>query len=57
MLGKVSVAVKTFDVCDFSRSAVTDLHLRRWRLWFLALMTATRFLFIFLGLEGALNNC
>ena len=31
--GKVSIAVKTFIVCDFSRSAVTD-----WRLWFLALM-------------------
>jgi len=29
--------VKTFGVCDFSRLAVTD-----WRLWFLALMTATR---------------
>jgi len=28
--------LKTFGVCDFSRSAVTD-----WRLWFLALMTAT----------------
>jgi len=35
-LGKVSIAVKTFGVCDFSRLAVTD-----WRLWFLALMTAT----------------
>jgi len=32
----VSIAVKTFDVCDFSRLAVTD-----WRLWFLALLTAT----------------
>ena len=41
-LGKVSVAVKTFGVCDFSRLAVTDWRLRRWRLWFLALMTATR---------------
>ena len=39
-LGKVSIAVKTFGVCDFSRLAVTDWHLRRWRLWFLALMTA-----------------
>jgi len=28
-------------VCDFSRLAVTDWRLRRWRLWFLALMTAT----------------
>jgi len=34
--GKVSIAVKTFGVCDFSRLAVTD-----WRLWFLALTTAT----------------
>ena len=42
MLGKVSVAVKTFGVCDFSRLAVTDWRLRRWSLWFLALMTATR---------------
>jgi len=33
--------VKTFGVCDFSRLAVTDWRLRRWRLWFLALMTAT----------------
>ena len=33
--------VKTFGVCDFSRLAVTDWRLRRWRL-FLALMTATR---------------
>jgi len=40
-LGKVSIAVKTFGVCDFSRLAVTDWRLRRWRLWFLALMTAT----------------
>jgi len=32
--------VKTFRVCDFSRLAVTDWRLRRWRLWFLALMTA-----------------
>jgi len=36
-LGKVSIAVKTFGVCDFSRLAVTD-----WRLWFLALKTATQ---------------
>ena len=28
--------MKNFGVCDFSRLAVTD-----WRLWFLALMTAT----------------
>ena len=35
-LGKVSIAVKTFGVCDFSRLAVTD-----WRLRILALMTAT----------------
>jgi len=34
--------VKTFGVGDFSRLAVTDWRLRRWRLWFLALMTATR---------------
>jgi len=40
-LGKVSIAVKTFGVCDFSRVAVTDWRLWRWRLWFLALMTAT----------------
>ena len=46
-LGKVSIAVKTFGVCDFSRLVVTDWRLRRWRLWFLALMTATRFSFIF----------
>jgi len=32
----------TFGVCDCSRLAVTDWRLRRWRLWFLALMTATR---------------
>jgi len=36
--------VKTFGVCDFSRLAVMDWRFRRWRLWFLALMTATRFL-------------
>jgi len=36
MLDKVSIAVKTIGVCDFSRLAVKD-----WRLWFLALMTAT----------------
>jgi len=41
-LDKVSIAVKTFGVCDFSRSAVTDWRLRRWRLCFLALLTATR---------------
>jgi len=41
MLSKVSIAVKTFGVCDFSRLAVTDWRLRRWRLWFLALTTAT----------------
>jgi len=34
--------VKTFGVCDFSRLAVTDWRLRPWRLFFLALMTATR---------------
>jgi len=33
--------VKTFGVCDFSRLAVTDWRLRRWRLWFLALLIAT----------------
>jgi len=37
-----SIAVTNFGVCDFSRWAVTDWRLRRWRLWFLALMTATR---------------
>jgi len=42
LLGKFSIAVKTFGVCDFSRLAVTDWRLRRWRLWFLALMTATQ---------------
>ena len=40
-LGKVSIAVETFGVCDFSCLAVTDWRLRRWRLWFLALLTAT----------------
>jgi len=29
-----------FGVCDFSRLAVTDWRLRRWRLWFLALSNA-----------------
>jgi len=43
MLVKVSIAVKTFGVCDFSCLAATDWRLRRWRLWFLALMTATQF--------------
>jgi len=37
----VSIAVKTFGFWDFSRFAVTDWRLRRWRLWFLALMTGT----------------
>jgi len=32
--------VKNFGVCDFSRLAVTDWRLRRWRLWFLALSNA-----------------
>jgi len=36
-LGEVYIAVMNFGVCDFSRFAVTD-----WRLWFLALITATR---------------
>jgi len=31
-----------FGGCDFSRFAVTDWRLRRWRLWILAPMTATR---------------
>jgi len=31
-----------FGVCDFSRLAVTDWRLRRWRLWFLALSNAPR---------------
>jgi len=34
--------VMDFDVCDFPRFAVTDWRLRRWRLCFLALMTATQ---------------
>jgi len=34
--------VKTFGVCVFSRLAVTNWRLRRWRLWFLAVMTATQ---------------
>ena len=41
----VSIAVKTFGVCDFSRLAVMDWRLRRWPLWFLAL-TATRLGFL-----------
>jgi len=42
--------VKTFGVCDFSRLAVTDWRLRRWRLWFLALVTSTqRFKLCILG--------
>jgi len=49
MLGEVSIAVKTFGVCDFSRLAVTDWRSRRWRLCFLALMTATLLKYIFLG--------
>jgi len=40
-LSKVSIAVKTFGVCVFSRLAVTDWRLRRWGLWFFALMAAT----------------
>jgi len=32
-----------FGVCDFSRLAVTDWRLRRWRLWFLALSNAPHF--------------
>jgi len=30
----------SFGVCDFSRLAITDWRLRRWRLWFLALSNA-----------------
>jgi len=30
-----------FGVCDFSRFAVSDWRLRRWRLWCMALMTVT----------------
>jgi len=56
MLGKGSIAVKTFGVCDFSRSAVTDWRLRRWRLWFLALMTATRRLVQVTGLGYAASR-
>jgi len=41
-LGKVSIAVTRFGVCDFCHLAVTDWRLWRWRLWFLALMTVTR---------------
>jgi len=38
----------TFGVCDFSPLVFTDWRLRRWRLCFLALMTATQLLtFIF----------
>jgi len=48
-LGKVSIAVKTFGVCDFSRLAVTVWRLRRWRLWFLALMTATHQDYVTIG--------
>jgi len=39
------MAVKIFGVCDFSRFAVTDWRLRSWRLWFLALMTATHLIY------------
>jgi len=39
-----------FGVCDFSSFAVTDWHLRRWRLCFLALMTATHLTYIMIGL-------
>ena len=46
MSGKVSIAVKTLGVCDFYCLAVTDWRLRRWRLWFLALMTATQFFLV-----------
>jgi len=35
------LAVTNFGVCDFSRVAITHWRLRRLRLWFLALMTAT----------------
>ena len=38
----MSITVKTFGVGDFSRLALTDWRLRRWRLWFWALMTATQ---------------
>jgi len=34
-----------FGVCDFSRLAVTDWRVRRWRLWFLALSNAPRIIF------------
>jgi len=33
----LSLTYTNFRVCDFSRLAVTDWRLRRWRLWFLAL--------------------
>ena len=33
-VGQVSIAVTNFGVCDFSRLAVTDWRLRRWRLCF-----------------------
>jgi len=42
-----------FGVGDFSRFAVTVWRLRRWRLWFLALMTATLLL---PQLRGAWNS-
>jgi len=41
-LGKVSIAVKTFGVCDFPWLAVTVWRLRRRRLCFLALSNAPR---------------
>jgi len=41
-LGEVFIPVMNFGVCDFSRFAVTDWRLWRWRLCFLALMAATQ---------------
>jgi len=44
----ISIAVTNFGVCYFSRLAVTDWRLRRWRFSakFLALMTVTRIVLI-----------
>jgi len=47
---------KIFGVCDFSRLAVTDWRLRRWRLWFLALTTATRIEVAVNGLKSLAMN-
>jgi len=41
-LPNLNLTYTNFGVCDFSRLAVTDWRLRRWRLWFLALSNAPR---------------